>query len=327
MRQVAKEKMGYYPVPPLALAEIMKVIPSGHPGIHVFDPCAGQGMAIKQIAETIGVPQSNVWAIELDYSRGAACQNAMPNANVIYPASFFGTQFGSGAFSLVYCNPPFDPSTTDGRIEIEFLKRATEGLVVGGIMLFVCPEPTTYNTHFRSHMDSMYEWWVVVPFPAAHRNSKEVFVLGKRGPSWQMAGPKRKHTLPKFTLPASEGSAKYWKKTGLTPEEIAETIKNSPLNRHLDTIPRRALARPPLQLGHGHLALLIACGELDGLVCPPGEKPHVIRGVARKVRHVISTDKAVDVKANEEVVTQREAERIQLVVRMLTSDGEIVDLT
>ena len=74
------------------------------------------------------------------------------------------------------------------------------------------------------------------------------------------------------------------------------------------------------------LALLIACGELDGIVCPPGEKPHVIRGVARKVRHVMSEDKAVDVKANEEVVTRKEAERIQLVVRMLTSDGEITDL-
>jgi len=283
-------------------------------------------LAIKQIAETMEVPESSTWAIELDPSRGAKCQASMPNAHVIYPASFFGTQFGYGAFSLVYCNPPFDPSTTDGRIEVEFLKRATDGLVVGGIMLFVCPEPTTYNTHFRSHMDSMYEWWHVVPFPAAHRNSKEVFVLAQRGPSWQMAGPKKKTVLPRIALPSSEGSGKYWEKTGLTSNEVLESLKNSPLNRHLEAIPKRTLARPPLQLGHGHLALLIACGELDGIVCPPGEKPHVIRGVARKVRHVMSEDKAVDVKANEEVVTRKEAERIQLVVRMLTGDGEITDL-
>lgn len=332
MREEAKIKSGFYPVPPEALGVVLPLFQVGKEHIHLLDPCAGEGNATRQILGTLGIPEPNAWVIELDADRGEACRRNMPEANTLAPCSYFGCKVGYHAFSMVYCNPPFDADPVNGRVEVTWLKRATPMLVDKGIMLLVCPEKTTWNHQFQEYVKQNYEWIAIIPFPAAHRNSGEVFVVGEKR-EWRSAntsphyqGVVRK-TPTKIPLPLSAGSARYWQKTSLTPEEIQEALTNSPLNKQLASVPKRPLPRPPLQLTNGHLALLVSCGELDGIVRPDNGPAHVIRGVARKVRHIVSEDKQIDVKDQQSIVTRVEAERIQLVVRMLCGDGEIVDLT
>ena len=64
------------------------------------------------------------------------------------------------------------------------------------------------------------------------------------------------------------------------------------------------LGQPPLELGPGHLALLIASGQLAGKVEQPGEKPHVMRGIVEKV-------------------LDNNVERVKITIRTIDSDGVI----
>lgn len=80
---------------------------------------------------------------------------------------------------------------------------------------------------------------------------------------------------------------------------------------------------PPLQLGKGHLAMLLAAGHLDGLVRPAdGQPPHVVRGTAKKVKFV--SEKEQDVLPDGQVTCKTiYSERIDLTVRAVTQNGLI----
>ena len=83
--------------------------------------------------------------------------------------------------------------------------------------------------------------------------------------------------------------------------------------------------RPPMSPGIGHRAMLLASGHIDGLICPPDEPPHVIRGTATKDKYVASCDENEDENGN---VTTRTviSERPRLVIRVLGLEGNITTL-
>ena len=85
------------------------------------------------------------------------------------------------------------------------------------------------------------------------------------------------------------------------------------------------LPSPPLELGTGHVALLLASGHLDGLVCPPDEPPHVVRGCALKNTHV--TDVQVSETDGQTKTVTTLSERIDLVIRAVGPDGVIHTLS
>jgi hypothetical protein len=77
--------------------------------------------------------------------------------------------------------------------------------------------------------------------------------------------------------------------------------------------------------GIGHRAMLLASGHIDGLICPPDEPPHVIRGTAAKDTYVASCD---ETEAEDGSLTTRTviSERPRLVVRILDSEGTLTTL-
>jgi hypothetical protein len=77
--------------------------------------------------------------------------------------------------------------------------------------------------------------------------------------------------------------------------------------------------------GIGHRAMLLASGHIDGLISPPDEPPHVIRGTATKDKYVASCDESEDEEGN---VTTRTviSEKPRLVIRVLDSLGNITNL-
>jgi len=70
------------------------------------------------------------------------------------------------------------------------------------------------------------------------------------------------------------------------------------------------------------IALLLASGQLDGTVSPPGEDPHVVRGTALKApcQPVVTEEVLPDDSVKTTTVIR---ERIQLVVRAVSRDGVI----
>ena len=98
-----------------------------------------------------------------------------------------------------------------------------------------------------------------------------------------------------FSHPRRGPVRKHFQKVEPTEPELRRFFAQSPLRTHLTVPTSLPLPSPPLALGIGHVALLLASGHLDGLVQFDDRFPRlVVRGTARKhsfVSDVSETDK------------------------------------
>lgn len=339
MRLVAQAKGGFYAAPPAAVAMAARWLqPPTNRRFCILDPCCGQGAAIVQLAEATACSMQDVYAIELDERRAGIVQQQLGerDSHVLAPASFFGTGISRRAFSLVWCNPPFDNELGGGqRVEHTFLARSTHLLVPGGIIALVCPEHIAKRDDIRELLLTWYTDIRVVTFPSDHRPFDEVIVFGvkreKQVPSteqsWKaLARHRNGDDTPDFQyrLPHSTGPTRF-EKTELTEQELLAALAKSPLRRFLEVAEAPPLPSPPMSLNKGHRAMLLAAGHLDGRVCPPGEPPHVVRGTATKQAYVqsVETHEEKDGDVTKTII----AEKIMLTVRVATVDGRILTLT
>jgi hypothetical protein len=300
----------------------------------ILDPCAGEGEALDVLARTLGVPRDKVYAIELERDRCAATTARLDGAHVMDPCSFFDAKVSAGSFALAWTNAPFDDNVHGGRAEVDFLVRTTSLLTPGGVLCLAVPEHVADRWYqpIPTHLVEHYEQLAVLTFPDEHRPYEEVVVIGVKrrnhvpvdDDAWET---EVKH-LPlescplKWTAPAKAVAPKTFEKGGLTEDELREALAASPLWKLTDLPEVRKTARPPLPLGRGHIALLLASGQLDGIVQPDGEDPHLVRGVAFKVP--CTAEVTEEVQENGAVKTTTILrERIQLVVRAVGRDGII----
>ena len=87
MRLIGQAKQGYFPAPPEAIAGILKhlrrpVEPDPRfkvDDLNILDPCSGEGKALVQLAEGLGVSNEHVFAIELNASRADRIAEAYPD--------------------------------------------------------------------------------------------------------------------------------------------------------------------------------------------------------------------------------------------------------
>jgi len=326
MRLAAQAKAGFYPAPPEAIDEVLKYLrPPAKGKFAIIDPCAGEGTAIKHLAEKLGCPIEDAYAIELDGTRAKKCREESGLVNVIGPCSYFGTVVQQRSLSLVWCNPPFDDELGGGaRVESRFFDEATKLLCKGGIMLLVCPERIANNHYVRETIGTWYDNVRMVRFPEEHRKYQEVVMICvKRN---EMASVVHREDSPycsldEYHLPNSKGPGYRFYKNAMTDEELLKAMSESPATRLLDVASDYEMARPPLALGVGHIALLLASGHLDGVVRPPDELPHLVRGTVTKQESVV--DQESECEGNVVKTKTTIAERIVLEVRVVTAEGEL----
>jgi hypothetical protein len=304
----------------------------------LLDPCAGEGRAVGQLASLLGCQPGMVHAIELEEGRAQTLRAALPEANILAPASFFGCSATLGSFSLVYLNPPFDDHYGGGRGEYEWLSKATHLLQPGGVMVLVCPERVVADRWgLQILLTSWYRDVNVVPFPPSCRQFDEVFVLAVKLQKPAFDDRTSSYNRPEFdsvkaphdwTYPVPPGATpRSFAKVEPTEEELSRALAGSPLRSRLKTAPAPSIPSPPLALGTGHVALLLASGYLDGVVKPAGEAPHLVRGTSRKIKYVASTEDKVNDKGEVTGKVTIYKERIQLVVRAVDLKGKITTFT
>jgi Predicted O-methyltransferase len=136
MRNVARVKLGYYPLPPAEGSRLGQLLnfPSGPAS--VLDPCAGTGAALIQLSESANVTR---YAVELDAERARQAKDA--GIQTIHE-NLFDVQAKVESFSLLYLNPPYDSevaSSGNKRMEFLFLQRTARWLVSGGVLVMVVP--------------------------------------------------------------------------------------------------------------------------------------------------------------------------------------------
>jgi hypothetical protein len=66
MRNVARIKLGYYPLPPAEVERLRRLLNFPSEPASVVDPCAGTGAAIEQLTDDANTKR---YAIELDAER------------------------------------------------------------------------------------------------------------------------------------------------------------------------------------------------------------------------------------------------------------------
>lgn len=329
MRLAAQVRGGFYPAHEKAVAYAASFLqaPVGE-SFTILDPCAGEGAAIRQLGELLGCSATTLHAIELDDRRAECLHEALPDAQVLAPADFFGCRVSFGCFSFIWLNPPFDYSYGGRRVEEQFLWRATELLKPDGVLALVCPEDVVEEySGARQYWARHYEQIRVIPFPHDHRPFNEVLVFGHKRQRPQAGQSEALSSwdavlAPKdfrYRIPPGSGPRRF-EKTEPTEPELQRMMASSPLRSHLMSPPEAEVPSPPLPLGIGHVALLLASGHLDGLVHLDGKPPHVVRGTSRKQSFISDV---TDTENEDGSTTTRTtiSERIELVIRTVDGTG------
>lgn len=325
MRLAGQAKGGFYPAHPEAIkliAEQVKPPPLGK-RFTILDPCMGKGAALKQWAEHLACPMEDVYGVELSESRAAEAKALLPDAKLLAPASFFGIAASFKAVSFAWVNPPFDDEIGGGeRVESMFLHRATQLLVPGGVLCLVCPEHVAKKDEVLDLLYAQYEKLKLVRFPEDFRPFGEVAILGVRRKEPSTERDFNREDDYVYQVPGGR-VLQRWCKTDLTEDEYDQALAASPLRRHLLPPADIKKPEPPLPLRKGHVAMLLSAGHLDGLVRPEGEPAHVVRGTARKVEYVSGQTVNESDDGKRTSVTTIINEKIQLVVRVITAEGEL----
>lgn len=351
MRLMAQQKLGYYPIPTRALAMLTRILQpvdsADAARFTMIDPCCGKGAALRQLGEALGIPPENRYGIELDEYRSNAARDNNPGSPILGPCAFETAAVHGADFSLVYLNPPFDDEMGGGaRAEYSFLRRVHPIIVKAGVLVMVLPHRTWHTRkELRVEVDSCYQDVRTYAFPASCRKYGEVFVVGirrtkmvavdKDSPcsgdnNWSPYAEKRYPAIdsvaagPLYALPHGTHPRRFLK-MGYTEAELVEAIEASPLNRLLEPPTPPPKRRPPLPPNRGQLGLLLASGELQGVVSGPGITPHVIRGSVRKEKYERESETTVSESGAATTKTVM-ADKVVRTVRIVMADGRIKTL-
>jgi Uncharacterised methyltransferase family (DUF6094) len=188
---------GYYPTPPELLASVASLFapPADGGGVHLLDPCAGEGAALLALVERL---DADAWGCEMERVRYAALLNAVRQARgwnsggrmLCADALRVGWKLGYNmGQSLLYLNPPYDTDPEHGRLEERFLERWSGALTAGGVLAFVVPhyalEASADTLARRFNPLRCYR------FPGDHWEAYRQVVLVARKLSVDLAAPDR----------------------------------------------------------------------------------------------------------------------------------------
>jgi Uncharacterised methyltransferase family (DUF6094) len=135
MRNVARLKMGYYPLPE-AEGEKLRSLLSFAGLASVIDPCVGQGTALGLVTSDAPVRR---YGIELDAERARI---ASSKGIETIQGNTFDAIAKPESFSLLYLNPPYDSeigTTGNQRMEAVFLEHTHRWLQMEGVLILVIP--------------------------------------------------------------------------------------------------------------------------------------------------------------------------------------------
>ena len=333
-RLMSQIKGGYYAAAPAAVAAVLERLrPPSTGECLVLDPCAGEGRALVQLAEGLrAVP----YGIELSEDRAALVRDSLPEGQSLAPADFLRCAISYRSFSFAFVNPPYDYATGEkGRVETQFIERAAHLLADNGVLALVCPENVADSHETAKFFEEHFCQVSAMPFPEDVRKYGETVVLGckRKQPRKVEYGDcpydwleQRMADRIVYRLPAGV-RPKVFRKSEPTDTELARLVAKSPLKFHIECPADRLdyRPRPPMSPGVGHRAMLLASGHIDGLICPPDEPPHVIRGTVAKDEYVASSDTS---EGEDGSVTTKTvfSERTKLLIRVLDSLGNITNL-
>lgn len=354
-RPESKARMGFYAIPPEVLALILTRLRIDDPAkTTILDPCCGTGAALEQIGNALGVPENNLYGIELDRGRCAEAYDRLPTAR--FPlddlgeatscCAFESVACTNDAFSLIYLNPPFDDAIGGGiRTELEFLRLACRLLArPGGVLVMVSPFRVFNGNHkLCAVLDAYFDGGQLATFPDGFRNFSETVYFGVRRKSIIAETTKYAHrpmsaeycrrptnwirhieNVPGFRLLPGSHPRRFIK-TEMTHQETCDAVNTSPLNKTFRPPHSIPLTRPGMTLGPGHQAMLVTSGLADGVLQRIAEPAMVVRGTVAKEEYINTEKSKVNPDTGDEktVISQT----VITTVRAVEPDGRFSTFT
>jgi hypothetical protein len=336
MRNVARLKMGYYPLPESEGVKLRALLSFPEPA-SVIDPCVGQGTALHFVT---GDAEVRRYGVELDAERARI---ATSKGIETIQGNAFDAFAKPESFSLLYLNPPYDSeigSVANNRMERLFLDHTYRWLVPEGVLVLVIPFERLYDCVgvLGSHFGKLS---VLRMTDEESVRFRQIAVLGIRRNIRGTAIEDNKrflqsispygsfHALPELTpsscalysVPPSGDVALGYR--GLPYDLLEDLLPNS--GAWKQTIPFLmphddvATGRPITPLHGGHVGLLCTAGLLNG-VFGDGDERHIARW--RSVKHVTTF---VEEDGDTQIVHHRERWTNEL--RLVYADGRTLKLT
>lgn len=324
--------MGYYPCNPATINFVCASLRVADPTrTYLLDPCCGEGRALGQLGDNLGVSHEHRYGVELDAGRAAT---AAEHGNILQ-SSFFGARIVPvNSFSLVWLNPPYtdeikQPESYGTRqLEIAFLSHAIRYVTPNGVVIMHCPLDRITPT-MMSEFYSVCHDPVIVELPDKCRPYREALLVGVKRPKAERSAYvrdlRRVGSMPALVVPTGELIKKFIK-VEPTDDELVASIDSAHYMKVFRQKQVKPKLRPVMPLGAGHLGLTLASGLLDGMLEPEGWEKHVIRGVAWKESELAKSDKEVDAESGKVTTTEVYRENIRLKMRVLTLNGEIHEI-
>ena len=336
MRNVARLKMGYYPLPEAEGVKLRSLLSFSGPA-SVIDPCVGQGIALHLVTSDAQVRR---YGIELDAERARI---ASVNGIETIQGNAFDALARPESFSLLYLNPPYDSeigSIANRRMEAVFLEHTYRWLAMEGVLILVIPFERLHDctgilsSHFaslnvfRMTDDESVKYRQIavlgqrrdVRGAAVEHNRRQLQSLGFYG-SFQALPELQPGACPPYFVPSSSEAELSYR--GLAYDLLEDLLPQSGawkqaaplLMPHEDV----ATGRPITPLHGGHVGLLCTAGLLNGVFGQGGDR-HIARW--RSVKHVTTF---VEQDGDTEIIHHRERWANELY--LVYADGRTLKLT
>jgi DNA-directed RNA polymerase subunit K/omega len=291
-------KNGYYPTDEATLERALTALMPSDGPMYIFDPCAGEGVAIAEAAHALGREAVTAFAVEYDAERA---NHARKLVDRCIHGDLMDTLISRQSFGLLWLNPPYGDLSKDangnigydgkGRARLEklFYQKTLPFLQYDGILVFIIPSYV---------LDQELVGWLTRHFTdlsiyrAIDTQFKQVVIFGRRTRQRELSGDAVKDirakllqvglgeiepselpsewTLLPYAVPATPTEPEHFYRISMEPEQFAEEVGRlqgmwPSFETHLGAAQqsRRAPARA---LSHWHLALALAAGAISGVV-------------------------------------------------------------
>ncbi len=336
MRIAGQARLGFYPTPDRVMHFLRAWIQPHPDGWTLLDPCCGEGAA-----RLLEAPLT--YGIELEANRAQVTREQGGFSEVL-TGDIESARVPLKSLSALYLNPPYDDGL-DGRVELDFLRRATPWLQPQGLLLFVVPGKQVKGVlaHYLGQRYDFLGCWRF-PDPEYDAYGQVVVVARKRavpmtvGASGQ-AISRAVAAAPVLGLPSASdalwdvppGEPIHLRGAEWDPQELLidlttaqgggwTTVFQKSAQR---TQAADAVITTPLTLHRGHLALMLAAGQVRG-VMGHGDVRHAVKGrVQVETVSDTKTKRSSDGKV-QTVEIERTVHRVELTV--IRADSTVVHL-
>lgn len=297
-RAASRQKLGYYPTPLSVIERLRPLLRFPERPFSVLDPCCGEGHAL---AELVKGAEALTYGIEIHPGRARTTAKILKH---VLSCGYEDARISHGSVSILFLNPPYDSDVRDDdgrtlRTERRFLRDTHPYLVPGGVFIYLIAHPHLDPSTTRL-LSAWFERLAVYRFPdPEYARFRQIVIIGVRKARADLDDEEQARldrlrfgeipalpfaAAPSYAVPPTP-PIPLFRSSRPDPQLLAEEVAQAPAWRELwDSLPRldgTSRTRPPLPLHTGHLGLLLAAGELDGII-GAGPERHLVRGLVRK---------------------------------------------